>query len=246
MINISTEPGLTFMRDLERRFRATSGLIDRRDYSIFYSRLQPAPIFVIGINPGGPRDGTHQLASQSFYEDWSHEYVDMNYKIASVMRSALMTALEASVADQLRGVPKSNCFFQRAVGTEKLRPDEIRANATQCAPFLGEMLFFVQPEVLILEGAGARKLIMRHHVINVREDPSQRVTGLRWGAINTFFRREKAFAPVLGREVVLLTLGHPSRFGNLPAWPETVAALRANLGASFLPAYGCDPRRCEE
>lgn len=38
----------------------------------------------------------------------------------------------------------------------------------------------------------------------------------------------------VGRSVDLLTLGHPSQFGHLPAWKEAVAALHKNLGASYL------------
>lgn len=189
---------------------------------------------VIGIKPGGRRDGSHQLASQSFYEDGSHEYVDMDYRIAAVMRPALMQALGATSAEQLRAIPKTNCFFQRAVGTDDFSTAELRQNAAQCAPFVAEMIGFVQPDVLILEGAGARDLIVRHQCADVREETPQRVTGLRRGATNTFFRRETAFLKVLGREVQLLTLGHPSQFGHLPTWPAAIASMQANLGPSFL------------
>jgi len=38
----------------------------------------------------------------------------------------------------------------------------------------------------------------------------------------------------VGQPVDLLTLGHPSQFGHLPAWNEAVAALQRNLGPSYL------------
>lgn len=140
----------------------------------------------------------------------------MNDRIAAVMRPALMQALGATSAQQLRRIPKTNCFFQRAVGTDDFTSAEIREHAALCAPFLAEMIEYVRPDVLILEGAGARDLVVRHQCKNVREVVDQRVTGLRRGAINTFFRRETALLPTLGREVQLLTLGHPSQFDICP------------------------------
>lgn len=65
MNQFNVDPAIEFMRDLDRRFREVSGLTDRRDYSIFYSRLQRARVMVIGIKPGGRRDRSHQLANQS-------------------------------------------------------------------------------------------------------------------------------------------------------------------------------------
>lgn len=231
---MSGDATTVFMHDLDARFQAVSGLSDRRDYSIFYSRVVPSRVMVIGIKPGGRRDGSHQLASQTFYEDDAHEYVDMDYRIAAVMRPALMYAFEAVSADQLRGIPKTNCFFQRAVGTDDFSSTELRQNAALCAPFLGEMIAAVSPDVLIMEGVGARDLILRHQCRDVREDVDQRIVGERRGALNTFFRRETAWMSVLNRRVTILTLGHPSQFGHLPTWSKVVAALRNNLGPQFL------------
>ena len=235
--NVATD-AIAFMADLDRRFQLASGLRDRRDYSIFYSRLQPARVMVLGIKPGGRRDGTHQMASQTFYEDWAHEYVDMDYRIAAIMRPTLMRALRATTAEQLRGVPKSNCFFQRTVGTDDFTSAEIRAQAALCAPFVEDMLRFVKPEALILEGAGARDILVRHQCRDIRENEASRVVGMRRGALNTFFRRESAFMPILGRRVDLLTLGHPSQFGHLPDWQRAVDALANALGPGFLPPFG--------
>jgi uracil-DNA glycosylase len=241
MANGSDDATTAFMRDLDERFQVASGLSDRRNYSIFYSRLLASRIMVIGIKPGGRRDGSHQLASQTFYEDNAHEYVDMDYRIAAVMRSALMDALGATDPNQLRAVPKTNCFFHRAVGTDDFSPAELRANAKLCAPFLTEMIAAVNPDVLVLEGSGARDLIVRHQCREVHEDIEQRVVGERRGAMNIFFRRETAWLNVLGREVTLLTLGHPSQFGHLPTWRKAVEALRANLGPAFLSASSAQP-----
>lgn len=228
------DQSIEFMEDLDRRFRVASGLEDRRYYSIFYSRVQPSRVMVIGIKPGGRTDGSHQLASQTFYEDWSHEYVDMNYRIAAVMRPALMQALGAKSEDDLRSVPKTNTFFQRAVGTDDFTSAELAKNAAMCAPFLAELIAYVQPQAIILEGAGARDNLVRHQCSAVEEFPHETVFGMRRGTESRFFRRERATLHPVGHTVELLTLGHPSHFGHLPEWKLAVTALQRNLGPSYL------------
>ena len=42
-----------FMRDLERRFQVATKLQSRSHYKIFYGQIRPAPILILGINPGG-------------------------------------------------------------------------------------------------------------------------------------------------------------------------------------------------
>lgn len=228
-MSAQTDETTVMMKDIDRRFQVASGLRDRRDYSIFYSRLQPSPLIVIGIKPGGRRDGTHQLASQSFYENGEHEYVDMNYRIAAVMRPALVKALGLKSSEELRSIPKTNCIFHRAVGTDDFTSTEMREHAVLCAPFLAEMLNIVRPSAIILEGAKARELFVRHHCRNVQEHTDQRVVGIRRGALNTFFRSETALLRQDGRAVKLLTLGHPSQFGHLPTWDDAINALASAL-----------------
>lgn len=234
---------IAFMKDFEVRFQAASNLLDHRFYSIFYSRIQPAPLMVIGIMPGEPKDGTHQLASQSFYEDWSHEYVDMNYSIAAIMRPALMKALESADVDVLRRVPKTNTFFHRAVGTDEFTAAERAENVRMCAPFLAEIIFRVNPRVIVMEGMAARDNLVSQLATVVQTEHSETLRGMRRGRMNRFFQKDVAFLPTLGREVTLLTLGHPSHFGNLPTWPDAVEALRRNLGHAFQPGKCSEVQR---
>jgi hypothetical protein len=232
------DQSLEFMADIDQRFRTASGLTDRRDYSIFYSRLQPARIIVIGIKPGGSRDGTHELASHTFYENWEHEYVDKDYRIASVMRKTLVQALGATSAEELRGVAKTNSFFQRAVGVDEFTSAEMSRNVKMCAPFVLEILSFVNPDTIIFEGIAARNNVVGFHGRDVREFPNEQVKGMRRGTISSFFKREDAEFPHLGKRIELLTLGHPSHFGHLPDWPRAVSALKGRLGRDFLPPWG--------
>ena len=231
------DQSLEFMADIDRRFRVISGLTDRRDYSIFYSRLQPARMIVIGIKPGGSRDGTHELASHTFYENWEHEYVDKDYRIANVMRKTLIEALEVTSAEQLRGVPKTNSFFQRAVSVDEFCSAEISRNVSMCAPFVGEILSFVNPDTIVFEGIAARDNVVSHHGVNVRDYPGEQIKGMRRGAMSSFFQRQDAEFPALGKRVELLTLGHPSHFGQLPDWARATHALKTRLGSDFLPPW---------
>ena len=41
------------MKELDSEYRDRSGLTERRHYSIFYSRIPPSPLMILGINPGG-------------------------------------------------------------------------------------------------------------------------------------------------------------------------------------------------
>lgn len=59
------------MQSIDDRYRAISGLTERRFYSIFYSRIDLSKVLVLGINPGGdPTTWTEELlASRSFYDN---------------------------------------------------------------------------------------------------------------------------------------------------------------------------------
>jgi hypothetical protein len=89
------------MRELDRQFRMTSGLNDRRYYKIFYSRLHRFPLLVLGQNPGGETDGTDLVASESFFENWEHDFPcfwnDPNYTLASRMCDLLSQVLATRV-----------------------------------------------------------------------------------------------------------------------------------------------------
>lgn len=41
------------MKDIEHRYQEVSGLQDRSACKIFYGPVRPAPVMVLGINPGG-------------------------------------------------------------------------------------------------------------------------------------------------------------------------------------------------
>src|SRR5271166_4056117 len=91
-----------WVRPLDRqtcavRFTAT-GLHDRRYYKIFYSYIHPFPLLALGYNPGGATDGTDLNASDSFYENWEHDFVcfrhDSRYLLAGPACGLLARSLD--------------------------------------------------------------------------------------------------------------------------------------------------------
>jgi hypothetical protein len=78
---------LEFMHSIDERYRAKSGLEDRRFFSIFYSQIIPSPILILGYNPGGdPESWTStEYAVPLSFQNGEHEYVDYDYPIAKAM-----------------------------------------------------------------------------------------------------------------------------------------------------------------
>jgi len=69
-------------------YRQLSGLSDPLLYKIFYSRIDPAPLLVLGINPGGAPDHPEAIisASDGYFENREHDYVDCRYSMQRVMQ----------------------------------------------------------------------------------------------------------------------------------------------------------------
>ena len=108
-------PDVDRMVRLDTEFRAASGLTDRRFYKIFYSAIAPAPLLVIGFNPGGETDGTDLNASESFYENWEHDYVDFRsygnaYKLAGRAYDTLQGSLRELGILRESGIPKARGY----------------------------------------------------------------------------------------------------------------------------------------
>jgi hypothetical protein len=148
----SESTSLEFMRALDRDYRAASKLDERRFYSIFYSKVQPSPVMVLGYNPGGDPDKWDEsvLASRSFYEGNEHEYVDCNYRLAVAMRKFLSNVLRLESMEALRSIAKTNLIFRRSRGQSALmRPSEALREAS---PFVERIIHRVQPKAIIFEG----------------------------------------------------------------------------------------------
>jgi hypothetical protein len=220
-----------FMQGLDARFRAASGLHERRYYSIFYSSIQRSQLLILGWNPGGHPENWDeaQLASRTFYENGEHEYVDCHYKLAVAMRSLLVTVLGMSSPEEIRSIPKGNLIFRRSMGQGTLPKNE-RAALEECRQFVEEILSLVSPSHILLEGMTTLEAFENIYCREVAKelDGASIVTpnGARQARI---YRADSAHLKCLGKRVTLIGIGHPSKFSGRREWAEVIGRTRSML-----------------
>jgi len=221
------------MQALDNAYRQTSGLQERRFYSIFYSKVEPSRIMVLGYNPGGDPDNWDEslLASRSYYENDEHEYVDCHYPLAIAMRDFLTSALDLSDVARIRSVPKTNLIFRRSRNqdTLNLRP---AAALEEARPFVEQMISRVQPLVIIFEGTVTLDQFEKLYCDTVAssiDGPSITTPNGRNQA--KIFRLDRARVRCLGRDATLIGLGHPSKYAGRVEWKQVVARARQAIAA---------------
>lgn len=245
-------PDIDLMVRLDAEFRATSGLTDRRFYKIFYSAIAPAPLLVLGFNPGGETDGTDLNASESFYENWEHDYVDFRsygnaYTLAGRAYDTLAAVLQTSSDDAIRRIPATNVIFRRTRRSSDLNLPT-RAAVRESATVLAEILRAVDPVAILLIGSTAFDAFVVEHcapgslVVNAAPPELFKPNGASDACM---FRSAHAYVAALGRETPLLMVGHLSKYyARHGIWLDVVASLRAELvrlGVSPLLGGGRDP-----
>lgn len=230
-------PDVDRMVRLDTEFRAASGLTDRRFYKIFYSAIAPAPLLVIGFNPGGETDGTDLNASESFYENWEHDYVDFRsygnaYKLAGRAYDTLAEVLQTSSDDVIRRIPATNVIFRRSRRSSDLNLTT-RAAAHESGPVLAEILRAVDPVAILLIGSTAFDSFVVEHCARgslvVNAEPPELFKPN--GASNAcMFRSARAHVAALGRDTPLLMVGHLSKYyARHGVWRDVIASLRDEL-----------------
>lgn len=213
-----------FMRELDAEYRDVSGLEERRHYSIFYSRIEQNPIFVLGYNPGGNPEtwSESKLASRSFYEKGEHEYVDCDYPLAVAMRAFLLKLLANDGLDGIRKIPKTNLIFRRSTNQNTLAASEL-AGLREAKPFVERMIARCAPQLVICEGMTTLKAFERHYCTDVLKHADgpeiSTPNGRNRAAIYTL---DRAFVHCLDRDVLVIGLGHPSRYAKRKEWTEVV------------------------
>lgn len=240
------------MMRLDAEFRAASELTDRRFYKIFYSAIAPAPLLVLGFNPGGETDGTDLNASKSFYENWEHDYVDFRsygnaYRLAGRAYDMLAEVLQTSSDDAIRRIPATNVIFRRSRRSSDLRLTT-RAAARESAPVLAEILRSVDPVAILLIGSTAFDAFVVQHcvpgslVVNAQPPELFKPNGASNACM---FRSARAYVTALGRDTPVLMVGHLSKYySRHGVWREVIASLRAELvrlGVSPLGGGDRDP-----
>lgn len=212
------------MKRLDRQFRKESGLTDRRHYSIFYSRIVPCSTFVVGYNPGGEPGtwSTDSLASTGFYENWEHEYVDCDYPLARAMQKYLPAVLSLSDVEAVRRIPKSNLIFHRSSGQDTLKLPDKKA-ISKAKPILDQILCRVSPSLIICEGTTTQDAFEKYFCDAMEKN----IDGMCLKTPNgrnmaTIYRADRARIVPTGKTVLLIGIGHPSRYGGRDEWDDVI------------------------
>lgn len=149
---------ISFMEDLEQRYQRVSGLQDRSAYKIFYGPVRPAPVMVLGINPGGDpadvladslhrRNGLDSAASIGFYEHEECDLLDCNWPENRGLMKLLVPLFNGDQELIRTGVVKTNLAFRRS---RKKTGIDFENAKREAAPFLLEILGVVQPRLILL------------------------------------------------------------------------------------------------
>ena len=227
------------MKQLDAEYRASSGLSERRHYGIFYSRIEPSPIMLLGINPGGdPRLSSDEYSDQVL-ADWHHDYVDCDYDIQRAMLPFLKRALD--IDDELvRRIPKSNVAFRRSTGVAALMKQQsisYDAAAEEAEPVLRQIVATVDPKAIIFEGNQAFTQFAHRYCNNKLGKllcaPVHTPNG-RYPA--TILAAYRVKPDMLNHDILAIRLGHPSRYGTrqeFASMSETVGQLLAGPAAEL-------------
>lgn len=228
------------MHDIAKRYINVSGLHDRRFYSIFFSRIDPADALILGIKPGGDTASwsESELASRSFYENWEHEYVDCSYPIQRTMLPFLMQVFDID-KESVRKLPKSNLSFRRAKTVDSFKDEQgmtLEEAQLEAMPFVEEIIAHVSPKIIILEGITAFNFFCANYGQSVSgKSAKPPIFTLHNGKQVRIFCESTLHVGCLGREIPIVGIGHPSYFGSKPEWKavtqrtkEIVAEFRGN------------------
>lgn len=232
------------MRDIERRFQQASDLHCLNEFAIFYSRIDPAPLLVLGLNPGGsPADSDLQAASRTFFEDFEHDYVDCSYPIQKVMLPFLMYVLNAT-REQIRHVPKSNLAFRRSPCENDFRTLHgmtMNAGMEEARPFVCEIIQHVRPRMILLEAMRPERFARLYSVGNQRDFIRDPILAQFRGQLCRIFDARMMRIHCLGKAIPVVSLGHPSLFGRLQEWRAARGATRQvceQFNVGFGPTVG--------
>ena len=226
-------PMLQQMKDIESRFQSASGLVDRRHYKIYYSRIHPFPILVLGYNPGGASDGTDLSASASFFENWEHDYPCFRnhprYPLAAPMCELLSKTLGITSVNELRQIPATNVIFRRSRDMKRLNSK--RDAIAETARFLAEIIRLVQPTAILFISKTAYDIFLRSYCergsITKLAKPQYTPNGRGQACI---YQASKGFVRSLSRPTELLMVGHPSKYARRAAeWQNVTNLLGARL-----------------
>ncbi len=220
-----------FMKDLEQRYQAASGLHDRAFYKIFYGPVRPAPVLLLGINPGGDpsevaegalkrKDGQDSAASSAFYENDECDLLDCNWPENTGLKKLLVPLFGGAESPIRTEVVKTNLAFRRS--KKKTGIDFERAKQ-EAAPFLSEIIARVQPRLVLLTSLDVASFIgsfgfAMEPVVAQERDP--KVGQIVFEAARTTLRGTSS-------EALVVRVAHASQFAWTYARYDVVRRIQA-------------------
>jgi hypothetical protein len=230
------------MREIDTEYRQISCLTDPRFYKIYYSRIDPAPILVLGINPGGAPDQIEPIksASEGFFENFEHDYVDCDYPMQRVMFPFLKTILGAS-DDELRRVPKTNLAFRRSPGEDSFKqyhPMTLGAAMREAKPSLSRIIRNVQPKLILMETMKPELFGKLYCDGNSGRTIREPLLAMHRGSQVRAFQATLMPIVCLDRAIPVVAIGYPSStsFSKSHVWRAITGAVRSvfeEYGACF-------------
>ncbi len=221
---MTTEPNYELMADVDRRFRGSSGLTSRADYSIFYGPLRPSRLLMINANPGGSPDN-YRIVDLAAGE---HEYIEGRHSGPTTRNGAeiLMHIAGSSDSESIRGVQVLNRYFRRSPTVQtKLQ----RAHMAEARPFLAELIQYIRPQALLFGGDSGAAIFARAHGANLQGGPA--LKGPNGTNEATYFRKYEMSLPYY-RRIPAYGIYHPSKMNSFFR-KKVFPKLREELGPLF-------------
>jgi hypothetical protein len=224
---------IALMREIESEYRQVSGLSDSRYYKIFYSRIDPAPMLLLGINPGGAPDQAGEIlsASEGYFENFEHDYVDCDYTLQRVMLPFLQQILGAT-CDEIRHVPKTNLAFRRSPDEDRFKqyhPMTLGAAMKEARPSLSRIIRTVEPKMILMETMKPDVFSSLYCGGDAGESIGEPLMAMHRGRQVRAFQAKLMTVICLDRTIPVVAIGHPSStsFSRPTVWGKITGAVRS-------------------
>jgi len=123
----------------------------------------------------------------------------------------LCGATEKVFGNALRQVPATNVIFRRSRDYRRLNVSEKKA-IVESKPCLEETIHIIAPEVILLISNGAYELFAKHYCAAVKEDQDEQILTPNGRYPACLFQFATARVMVVGRDVRLVCVAHPSKY----------------------------------
>lgn len=146
--NMMTEAAYEMMTQIESDYKVSTGLADRKDYSIFYGPLCKSKLVLVDQNPGGtPVAGGYKIVNVM---KGQHELIEgrSSGQTTEYQAALLMRLLGTHNPEDLRHIQKINRYFRRGTGADKI------SGMREAAPYVKRILAYIEPELMLFGGAG--------------------------------------------------------------------------------------------